>query len=68
MYFVTGPQFDNSGSYRATSESLKSNAVQRWVDPNSYSTQHYAFLTGSGAKGIAFWETACLRGRDGVLV
>ena len=44
--------------------------MQRHVDTNSHTTQHYAFLSGSdsgGAIGIAYLSTPCLRAGRGKL-
>ena len=65
------PQYDSTGSYQASGASLGSSATQTWIDTSSYSTQHYAFLTGqdaSGAIGIAYLGTACLRVSSGKFI
>ena len=67
---ITAPVYDSTGSYQATGSALSSNAIRRFIDTNSYSTQHYAFLTGSdggGAIGIAYLGTCCFRNSNGKL-
>ena len=67
--FFIAPEYDDSGSWQATGSDLLSNDVLRWVDTNSYETQHYIFLAGSdytGPLGIAWLGTPCLTLPDGI--
>ena len=61
----TAPVYDSTGSYQATGASLGSNDVLNHIDTSSYSTQHYAFLTGYDGTGspigIAYVGTPCVR-------
>ena len=66
-----GPIYDSKGSWQADSKSLLSSAVQANIDTNSFSTQHYVFLSGedqAGAVGIAYLGTTCLRLGNGKFV
>ena len=68
FYIFIEPQYDSTGVYQATGSSLSSGDVLSSVETMSYSTKHYAFLTGSdgsGAIGIAWLGTACLRTSNG---
>ena len=70
--FILAPQYDSRSDaiWQATGSDLQRNSVQRNIDTNSYTTQHYAFLTGSdngGAIGIAYLGTTCLRAGQGKL-
>ena len=70
VFVETAPVYDSTGSYQATGGALSSNDIRRFIDTNSYSTQHYAFLTGSdggGAIGIAYLGTCCFRNSNGKL-
>jgi len=58
------PVHDSTGSYQATGSALQTSDILNNIDTSSFSTQHYAFLTGydgSGAIGIAYVGTPCLR-------
>ena len=68
LFVEIAPVYDSTGSYQATGGALSSNDIRRFIDTNSYSTQHYAFLTGGdggGAIGIAYLGTCCFRNSNG---
>ena len=69
-YYHLDPVFDSESdaTWQATSSSLYSSAVLRHIDSSSNTIHHYAFLTGddhSGAIGIAWLNSACLRSTAG---
>ena len=62
--YKIGPIYDSKGSWQSDQNSLLSSSVQANIDTSSFSTQHYAFLSGehqAGAVGIAYLGTTCLR-------
>ena len=70
VFFAIAPQHDSrsDATWQANSADLQSTAVQRNVDKTSYTTQHYAFLSGQdagGAIGIAYLSTPCLKVSSG---
>ena len=71
--FIIEPIYDGNleANWQATSNDLQSSAVQSHVDRNSFSTQHYVFLTGQdsvGAIGIAYVGTPCFTQSNGVFI
>ena len=63
--------YDNQGSWQAGNRDLESPAIQKHVDKNSFSTQHYVFLAGQnletdGILGIAYIGTPCIRQPNGM--
>ena len=74
-FYTLAPEYDSRSDaiWQATGSDLDGNAVQRNVDRNSYTTQHYAFLSGDagwqsgGAIGIAYMSSTCLRWGSGKL-
>ena len=70
LYYYLDPVFDSESdaTWQATSSSLYSSAISRHVDTSSSTIHHYAFLTrqdNSGAIGIAWLNSACLRSTSG---
>lgn len=60
--------YASDATWQATGSSLQSAAVQRHIESSSTTIHHYAFLSGqdhSGAIGIAYLGTACLRAPQG---
>ena len=67
---LSAPVHDSTGSYQATGSALQTSDILNNIDTSSFSTQHYAFLTGydgSGAIGIAYLGTPCYRLSGGKL-
>ena len=57
------PTYDPNLSIQATGNDI-TNSLSGHIDTTSYTTQHYAFLTGqdnAGAGGIAWLSSTCLR-------
>ena len=70
LNLILDPVYDKSSSatWQATGDSLQTRVVQRHVDINSFTTQHYAFLTGQdriGALGIAYVGSPCFQKSSG---
>ena len=69
FFYNSAPVYDSQGNWQATGSDLQSSAVQAHVDSSSFSTQHYAFLSGTdggGAIGIAYLGTPCFRNSNGM--
>lgn len=69
LLFSLAPQHDtrSDAKWQADENSVVSNAVRRNIDPSDSTTQHYAFLTGtgnSGALGRAHRGSVCFQSRE----
>ena len=65
---IPDPSYDPNLSIQATGNDI-TNSLSGHIDTSSYTTQHYAFLTGQdnvGAGGIAWLSSTCLRLGTGV--